>query len=165
MKVFLGLLLGYSTILILTYQSPTTPWCFYEISLKIPNHHSMKCCSYPRLYEHEMFMEKWRDKNWPIIIRYYCFYLVFSFVFAGCVAFAICKNLRLSTTMKLLMLLSILVLLLSQPILNNWPFPTCTYKRVWIPDTSSIQNIVFSALSYKTSIIICIKNTYWIFLR
>ncbi len=117
MKVFLGLLLGYSTILILTYQSPATQWCFYEISLKIPNHHSMEC-SYPRLYKHFIFMEKWRDKNWSIIIRYYCFYLVFSFAFAGCIAFAICKNLRLCTTMKLLMLLSILVLL-SQPILNN----------------------------------------------
>ncbi|AJL34188.1 p110-12L [African swine fever virus] len=171
MKVFLALLLGYLTILILTYQTPTTQhppkeelpyWCtyvkncdlcwdcqdsiywnkvisesisinsiincrvtcdsqsqscFYEILLKIPNHHSMEC-SYPGSYENEMFMEKWRDENWSIIIKHYCFYLVFSFAFAGCVAFAICKNLRLSTTMKLLMLLSILVCL-SQPILNN----------------------------------------------
>nr|CAD7112223.1 MGF 110-12L CDS [African swine fever virus] len=169
MKVFLGLLLGFSIILILTYQLPTTQhppkeelayWCtyakscdfcwdcqndtcinkvinesssitsivncrvtrdsqscFYDISVKIPNHHSMEC-SYPRLYEHEMFMEKWRDEYWPIIIKQCCFYLVFSFAFAGCVAFAICKNLRLRTTIKLLILLSILVWL-SQPILNN----------------------------------------------
>ncbi|UCX53297.1 pMGF 110-11L [African swine fever virus] len=33
--------------------------CFYEISVKMPNHHSMEC-SHPRPYTgNEIFMEKW----------------------------------------------------------------------------------------------------------
>lgn len=81
-------------------------------------------CSHPISYiGYEMFIQKWKDDNyWPLIIRHCCFYLVFSIAFASCVAFAIRRNLHLSTTMKLLGLLSILVWL-AQPVLNQ-PFPT-----------------------------------------
>nr|CAI4208818.1 unnamed protein product [African swine fever virus] len=96
--------------------------CFYEISVKMPNHHNMEC-SHPRPYTgNEIFMEKWGGGGggdyWPIIIRHCCFYLVFSIVFVGYIVFAYYKNLHLNTTMKLLALLCILIWL-SQPGLNR----------------------------------------------
>ncbi len=92
--------------------------CFYEISVKMPNHHNMEC-SHPRPYTgNEIFMEKWGGDYWPIIIRHCCFYLVFSIVFVGYIVFAYYKNLHLNTTMKLLALLCILIWL-SQPGLNR----------------------------------------------
>nr|P0C9J5.1 RecName: Full=Protein MGF 360-3L [African swine fever virus Malawi LIL 20/1] len=102
-----------------TRDSPSQS-CFYEISVKMPNHHSMEC-SHPRPYTgNEIFMEKWGGGGdyWPIIIRHCCFYLVFSIAFVGYIVFVYNKNLHLNTTMKLLALLSILIWL-SQPALNR----------------------------------------------
>ncbi|QIM07128.1 pMGF 110-13L_1 [African swine fever virus] len=51
-------------------------------------------------------------------IKQYCLYFIIGIAYTGCFVCALCKNLRLSTTMKLFVLLSILVWL-AQPVLNR----------------------------------------------
>ncbi len=114
-------------------RNSETQTCFYEISSKMPNHFSMSC-SHPTPYiGNEIFMKKvGGDYMTLLTLKQYCLYFIISIAFAGCFVYAVRKNLRLNTTIKLLTLLSILVYL-AQPVLNR-PL-SIFYTKQFLPRT------------------------------
>uniref|UniRef100_A0A6G7KTP7 p110_11L n=1 Tax=African swine fever virus TaxID=10497 RepID=A0A6G7KTP7_ASF len=101
------------------FRDSKTQSCLYEISSKMPNHFNMECL-HPRPYTgNEIFMRTWGGVIiGQLSIKQFCLYFIIGIAYTGCFVCALCKNLRLRTTMKLFILLSILVWL-AQPVLNR----------------------------------------------